>query len=765
MATKRTVILELKTTGDNIEKKLNDATNKASGLQNGLKNLAKTSLKGLITAVTAVTTALVAGTTAVIKYGSEFETSLSKVSTLFGNVNVDTKNLSNAILDLSNSTGISATELNEGLYQALSAGVEVTEDMTTATDFLTTASKLAKGGFTDLETAVDATTSIINAYGMTTEDMTKVSEILIKTQNKGKTTVAELGASISQVTPTAAAMGVEFEQVGTALALMTAQGTPTAQATTQLNSLFAELGKTGTTANKALKETYKNTDLAGKSFQDMMKEGIPLSEILADMSKHAEDNNLQLLDMFSSIEAGKSALSISKDGKEFVSTLSDMRIGAGQLEDAYTKMADTFETQSSKAREGIKNLGISIYDNIKPALKDTLKEVNSWIQELSTAFEKNGIEGLTKALGSVLGKMLSYIVDKLPDFINMAIDIIKSLVKGIKDNVPLIAKAVVNIFVSLTKVFFELLPQILEIGLQLIIELAKGLAKSIPQLIPVIVECIKSIINTIVDNLPLIISAGIDLLLALILGIVEAIPDLIDAILESIGTIIAVLLEPDNLAKLIMAGIQILIAVITGIIQAIPQLIMAIPKIFESMITAFKEMDWKKIGKNILSGIVNGFLNIGNIITNAVKKVGNAMLKDIKKFFGIASPSKLMKDIVGKNLVLGISTGIDVNTDKALKSINNLNKDVENEFSKGIQIINPNAKSSLANAGALALNSKNINSFTNNLSSGTNGSSSTTINIVIPQQTVAMADLNGNAIGNIVLPQITKKIKLGGGNV
>ena len=95
----------------------------------------------------------------------------------------------------------------------------------------------------------------------------------------------------AQVTPTAAAMSVSFEQVGAALATMTAQGTPTAQATTQLNSLFAELGKSGTQAAKALEEATKNTDYAGKSFQDLMAAGVPLNEVLDLMDDYAQDNN------------------------------------------------------------------------------------------------------------------------------------------------------------------------------------------------------------------------------------------------------------------------------------------------------------------------------------------------------------------------------------------------------------------------------------------------------------------------------------------
>jgi phage-related protein len=86
---------------------------------------------------------------------------------------------------------------------------------------------------------------------------------------------------------------------------------------------------------------------------------------------------------------------------------------------------------------------------------------------------------------------------------------------------------------------------------------------------------------------------------------------------------------------------------------------MAIPKIIAAIVDTFRNMDWAKIGKDILKGIINGFLDIGNLIWNAVKKVGNSMLGAIQKFFGIASPSKLMRDKVGRYLTQGIGVGFE----------------------------------------------------------------------------------------------------------
>lgn len=189
-----------------------------------------------------------------INMSGDFEESMAKTSTLFTGTGEQFDELKGKIIDLSSAYGLSSTSLAEAAYSAESAGVSY-EDLGA---MLESSAKLAKAGFTDMDTALSATAKTMNAYGVSGEEaMNKVQKVLIQTQNKGITTVGELGASLANVTPTAAAMGVSFDNVGAALALMTAQGTPTAQATTQLRGALTELGKSGTTAAKTLKRQRK----------------------------------------------------------------------------------------------------------------------------------------------------------------------------------------------------------------------------------------------------------------------------------------------------------------------------------------------------------------------------------------------------------------------------------------------------------------------------------------------------------------------------
>ena len=334
---------------------------------------------------------------------SDLETSLKATSTLFGGVNVDMENLQDQTLALSSATGLASNEIGNALYSALSAGIPVTEDMTGAMDFMTKSAQLAKAGFTDIDTAVSTTAKTMNAYGLGLEDVDYINKVLIQTQNLGITTVNELGQSLAQVTPTASAFGVSFDQVGASLASMTAQGTPTAQATTQLNSLIAELGKQGTTASDNLKEASKSAGLTETSFSDLLDSGKNLGEILDLLDTYATDSNLSLVDMFSSIEAGKAGLALSGDNLEkFNDNLEQMTTDADVVGSAYNKVMDSWDEKNKLLKTSIENLGVSMAKNFLPTVGDAIGKVANLIgkltsQQTESDILKGKVEKLQKA--------------------------------------------------------------------------------------------------------------------------------------------------------------------------------------------------------------------------------------------------------------------------------------------------------------------------------------------------------------------------------
>ena len=352
--------------GKEFESKLKDNTSKT-----------KTGFDTLSTAVSACKTVLatvgigftmdkvIKGLSEAYNEATKLDEKLRGASTLYGSVAVDQTKLVDNLKSISLQTGESLEVLGQTVYDAMSAGVQPTEDMAEVLQVVSASSKLAKAGFTDTNTAMKASLSVINAYGMGIENINKVSDILLNTQNLGVTTVGELSNALSKVTPVASAFGVSIENVTSALALMTKQGTNTEVASTGLSAILSELGKSGTTASENLQKASLSAGLTETSFKGLLDSGESLGDILDIMSQYAEQNNLSLVDMFSSIEAGKSALQITNAGaEEFNKTLDSMETATGLVSESFEKMV----TPSQRLDSAIATLKTTIGERLKPAV-------------------------------------------------------------------------------------------------------------------------------------------------------------------------------------------------------------------------------------------------------------------------------------------------------------------------------------------------------------------------------------------------------------
>lgn len=336
--------------------------------------------------------------TASAKMASDFQTAFAKVTTIADENEVSYDKMKKSIIDLSNQTGISASEISNNVYDAISAGQKTGD----AVNFVTNSTKLAKAGFAQAGDSLNLLTTILNSYGMEASKVTDVSDKLITTQNIGKTTVAELAQSMGKVIPTAKAFGVNLDNVTTAYAELTAKGIATSEAGTYVSSMFNELGKQGTNASKALK------DVSGKTFQELIGSGKSLGDILAIMDEGAKKNKKSLADMFGSAEAGKAAMIIATNsGKDFNNMLSQMKDSAGATQKAFDKMNATPAERMAISVNKIKNEMIRFGENILPMMdqvSNVISKTADWFGKMSEEEQKTIINTtlLTTALGGTL---------------------------------------------------------------------------------------------------------------------------------------------------------------------------------------------------------------------------------------------------------------------------------------------------------------------------------------------------------------------------
>lgn len=200
------------------------------------------------------------------------------------------------------------------------------------------------------------------------------------------------------------------------------------------------------------------------------------------------------------------------------------------------------------------------------------------------------------------------------------------------------------------------LPSILQAGVDLVLNLLEGVANSTPELLQGVVDLITGAITAIGENLPEFLTKGMEIITNLVQGILDSLPNMISSAGEAVLSFITEV--GAHLPEILQKGLEMLGELVAGIIEAIPDIISAAGDVVSNFWDEIKNTDWLQLGKDILTGIGNGITNAVSTVVNAAGDAAGAIWGGIKNFFGIASPSKLMRDTVGKNMMLGWSEGI-----------------------------------------------------------------------------------------------------------
>ena len=285
----------------------------------------------------------------------EFESAMAEVSTLVNTANVDMKSLESGVVDLSKKYGQDAGGLANALYQVISAGVDAGD----AIQFLDVATKAAIGGVTDTKTAVDVLTSAMNAYGLSTDDVTDISDSLFTTVKLGKTTLGELAGSVGQIAPIAAATGVKLDEMNSALATLTLSGLSTSEAGTALRGMM----------NALLKPQEKALTLAqelGIEFGATAVQTMGFSEWLAELTQKTGGNTEALAMLFPEVRGMNAMLQLTSEtgAANYNNAMQEMADKTGAAAEATQKMAETNKMTWSKVGQWTSSVGRKIGDLI-----------------------------------------------------------------------------------------------------------------------------------------------------------------------------------------------------------------------------------------------------------------------------------------------------------------------------------------------------------------------------------------------------------------
>lgn len=369
-----------------------------------------------------------------------------------------------------------------------------------------------------------------------------------------------------------------------------------------------------------------------------------------------------------------------------------------------------------------------------PTLMATVSDMILQLIQAITAFLPQFAEAAVTIAGSIVTQLTAFvpqllqaattllmaIVDAVPMIVNTLVpmlpQLITAIVTALLGAVPQLLQAattllmaIVNALPTLITALTAALPQILTaitnclqasipVLLQAAITLLMAIVDALPTIIDALVAAIPVIITTLVDfftnNIDTILDAAIQLLMALVDAIPEilvalgnALPQIISAILNAVVDAVPKLLKKSRelfgkimealgelLGKLPGKMLEVRDSIVNGIRNSLGSIGSAAADIVSAIWDHIKELPGMMldVGRDLVEGLWNGISDMVGWIGDKISGFGDSVLGGLKDFFGIASPSKVMRDEVGKFLPAGIAIGIEDSTLSAVKSVRSM---------------------------------------------------------------------------------------------
>lgn len=337
--------------------------------------------------------------------------------------------------------------------------------------------------------------------------------------------------------------------------------------------------------------------------------------------------------------------------------------------------------------------------NLLPMFGQILGSLPTVLSSLLTAainaleFGSDAIDGLVESGTSLIGSVVEVLADRLPELLSAGLQladklgevmmnldlsgitdfglkVVDQIATGIAENLPALAERSAEINSTILKKIVEQLPKIASAGIDILTTLANGILKTLPSLIPVAVDLIQTVLRTITNNLPQLLSKGIDMVLSIVNGIVDMLPSIVSAAGELLTTFLMEIAS--NLPALLQQGLELVAKLVEGLLKALPKVFDAAGKLWDEIKRSVKSIDWAQLGRDLVQGIANGIKNGAQAVANAAKEAARSALNSAKRLLGIASPSKVMRDEVGKWIPAGMAVGIEANTKPLRDAMNDL---------------------------------------------------------------------------------------------
>lgn len=326
---------------------------------------------------------------------------------------------------------------------------------------------------------------------------------------------------------------------------------------------------------------------------------------------------------------------------------------------------------------------------------------------------------LPPMLISMIATAFSTLNWEFPEIINGGAQLVQNMVAGIAEELPyMIAQMVVfagklvDAIMSFDWVGFasqliqtirgsldEFAQEWLGTDTFMLDSLIDGIMSGIPQLITTAGNIITKLLEFLMQNLPKLLESGVKLVGSLAQGLLQNMPAIITSITQLMAKLLATIVQ--NLPQMLQKGIELIGKLAAGVIKAIPDAVKSIVSLNDGMVKVFTSFDWLSLGRDIINGIINGLKSAGSALWDAITEIARGAFQSVKSFFGIGSPSKLMRDEIGKFIPSGIAVGIEDNMKPLTTAMHDIADTATGSFNTDVVM---NAKTSGAISGGGVIN-------------------------------------------------------------
>lgn len=478
-----------------------------------------------------------------------------------------------------------------------------------------------------------------------------------------------------------------------------------------------------------------------------------MDEIIADVRTYGLTNEeiMEEVTRQYGLTAEDAQTAINSVRESLANETSDWDKLSGTIQDsagAAQEMADTqldnLAGDITLFKSALEGAQIALSDKLSPSLREFVKFGTDAVSEMTASFQSDGLSGMMKTFSTFLETGIQKFTEMMPSFINAGMQLLGAVTTGFINALPTMVAGIGQIFLMFYNTVMEQLPVIVENGSQMLHSLAEGLVTAIPDLLAQALPMLVEFTGTIRENLGTIVDSGIEVLMGFVQGLINAMPDLIAYVPDIIINICGVI--NDNMPKILAAGVSIIWEIIKGLVQNIPNVIANMGKIVQAMfsvIMAFNWLDlgskvvklignglkalaqlpvnifknignsvirtfqngfsWSSLGQNIINGIVNGIRAFGGHIKDTLMGFAKNAWSAVKSFFGISSPSKLMRDTIGKYIPEGLAVGITANADSVYDAMDDLSKATVDAYNPQFDDVQM-PTGTVNNAGGITLN-------------------------------------------------------------